>query len=66
MKTFSHFNNNMVIVVCLMLTVTILFRSDKVIFYMYGEQKQYKSSYFRVKLKIIKFELYIEPDLYQT
>ena len=33
MKTFSHFNNNMVIVVCLLLTVTILVRSDKVIFY---------------------------------
>ena len=28
--------------------------------------EHYKSSYFRVKLKRIKFERYIEPDLDQT
>ena len=27
------------------------------------DQGRYKSSYFRVKLKRIKFELYTEPDL---
>ena len=34
-------------------SINILYRLDK-------------SSYFRVKLKRIKFELYIEPDLDQT